>query len=526
MEARGIGVGVLLGCGILMGWARPGLGQDMGSSGSGDDVLEMNQDGRSVGAAAGINEPLGTNHRWRSLRFGAPARDVVYTLDGEILALNDMGAVLRSEPGGSWRVVLDPPDLGMEMGEEELLLDVEMSVEELSFGEDDYDELEADDTEGEVEASTDEVLDVALEDALDAGVLEADSREASAASEVATLWASALVDGLVLCSRGDGTWRTMDSGQSWSRVQGLPEVRRFAQVHPQVVMAATDQGLRHSVDQGISWIRIHDAVGDIPALDLVTDGQTLYAGTSAGLFRSSDGLRWQALGSADHEQELIQALAVDSAWDGGLWAAGSDSLLRSDDRGEQLRSASTLPLVGVRRILALEDAGHVLVAGEDGVWESTDGGIRWSPLVQGLPGPGVWELTPSDQGLLLAGQGGVYQLVSVERAETVTRTTVEEVAPALSEVLDVALRKSTISLDPVRIQRGISKSLRMPSVTLDASVDPQSSASADYLALGNDAERDLDWTVGASLCFGGCGRSAEVYQNWVSAYEEPDPDAV
>jgi photosystem II stability/assembly factor-like uncharacterized protein len=116
-------------------------------------------------------------------------------------------------------------------------------------------------------------------------------------------------------------------------------------------------------DGGSSWSDITGPIKGTVA-DLALDpriSQTIYAGTSNGLYRSQNGGQaWKRTAKFD-----VAAIKVDPSAPDRIWAGGTDGLYQSTDGG-----ATWTPLAGlaVDRILCLEfDArAGILYAGTDG----------------------------------------------------------------------------------------------------------------------------------------------------------------
>ena len=103
----------------------------------------------------------------------------------------------------------------------------------------------------------------------------------------------------------------------------------------------------------------------------------------------------------------VDALGDDAGVARRLWAARGDRLLRSDDGGGRWRATGRPlpePNTSVRGISASGDV--VVVTTDRGIFRASDGGERWTPLVDNLPahleaGPLVRD--PSEPARLFAG---------------------------------------------------------------------------------------------------------------------------
>jgi photosystem II stability/assembly factor-like uncharacterized protein/transcriptional regulator with XRE-family HTH domain len=237
-----------------------------------------------------------------------------------------------------------------------------------------------------------------------------------------------------------GKWSvyyTTDRGVSWQPTtlpDGIPE--RDLNDTSAIAVSATDGGsiiyagtigcgVLRSADGGVTWDTWgrkdcspgSDAPKDVIdlAIDPV-DHDIVYAAADTNrVYVSTDGGRnWQA-----HPTTLsaeITAIAADPKVPGRLYlVAGADGFWRSDDgattwkqMGVELLSKSVRTLVVVPGL-----SETVVVASTDGnVWLTTDGGLDWRSLNNGLILPGISALAVANfQGGLLVGSnlGGIYR---------------------------------------------------------------------------------------------------------------------
>ncbi|MGW5779512.1 F510_1955 family glycosylhydrolase [Streptomyces sp. NPDC003863] len=165
----------------------------------------------------------------------------------------------------------------------------------------------------------------------------------------------------------------------------------------------SDLGLIASTDSGRTW-RERSLAGkvDFHALDTASDS-TVYGYDSArGLLRvSADGVAWE-------ERASLRALdiAVSPAAPGTVLATTETGVVRSTDGGRTFAPASERVLAYVS--WAAPDA--LFGIDPDGVlFRGTDGGTSWT-RVAGVPGGAPQALTAVDaRRLLVATQDGVYE---------------------------------------------------------------------------------------------------------------------
>ncbi len=466
---------------------------------------------------------LASDHLWSNSGLRRFVTGLAVLDDQTIIAVTRAGEVQRKAPGSGWRLVLAAPGVQSreagEIDDEELLLDAEAAVEDFSDdddGDDPDDGAGGDPEDEDVEpndASTDDASSGAADesglegapDALEMGLLDAAARLERGEGIEPGVWSFA---DSVLVSRPDGAWRSTDGGASWETVPTLPAALDVVEFpgFPGELVAATVDGVFQSGNAGESWFEVESTLSGERVNDLVTGEQWIYAGTEHGLFRSQDGMRWTAAHTAAGAKVPIRAVALDPSWEGGLWLAAPIGILRSDDAGASVRVASRNPLVGTRVLLALPTAGRVLSAGDDGVWESIDGGARWRPVVDGLPGPAQRDLVLADGEPILGGAYGVWRLgrshVDPDRpAPSVTLAAL----PALGELIDVSLRRGGASQDPLALRRGVLASYFIPVLNLSAALQDQQARYARFDSQTTWEVTEHDWTLQASVCFGNCG---------------------
>lgn len=457
-------------------------------------------------------------HRWVSTDLRAPVRGLVRLQSGTLLTLTEDGLVYVRAEGQPWRrASLPSSTTEAEEGpsEEDLLLEAESAVEDAL--EDSVDTSQSGEStepyvqdDGEIEVEAPEAIEIDTSDALESGLgqLTDEDEGASGSSPAGGLWVLAGDPEVVLVSRPGGAWRSTDGGLSWDPVPTLPPTSTVVSVGGAApyAIAATAEGLRYSGDNGEVWFTIESPIDQGEVRGLATDGLNFWAGTAEGLFRSEDGVRWVALRPAGLPSAELQTLAVDPAWEGGLWLVTSESVLRSDDGGVTVRPVGRNPLKGTHQLLPQAEPGHLFAVGANGVWESLDGGLRWTPIAEGLPSPDQTALVFDRSGPVVGGQDGVFALMALEDSPTVASGIPEEQAPPpVVEVMQAALRRNGATMTPLHIQHALVRSLLSPSLVLFGAYNRRQSFSADIPGLSNAGTTDSDVSAGLSLCFGRCG---------------------
>lgn len=256
-------------------------------------------------------------------------------------------------------------------------------------------------------------------------------------------------------SVGDGVYKSVDAGDSWTRV-GLRDSERIARilVHPKdsntVLVCATghlfddhpERGVFRTKDGGKTWEKVLFVAPDVGCADLAmdpADPNLLYAGMwqfrrrpdfftsggpKGGLYRSTDGgTTWTMVAKGLPAGDIGRiALATTPARPGLVYAtveARKTGLYRSEDRGDTWVETSTASAVAGRpfyfsRLVAdPKDANRVYKCGTQ-ISVSDDGGKTFSVLGSGnVFGPSyhsdihdVW-ISPKDTDELIIGNASV-----------------------------------------------------------------------------------------------------------------------
>jgi photosystem II stability/assembly factor-like uncharacterized protein len=250
---------------------------------------------------------------------------------------------------------------------------------------------------------------------------------------------------ILYASIWDGILKSTDSGATWELIavgrDALPEPAHVLAVVPgnnQIIYAGTEGGVYRSSNGGQKWETRNKGMADTPIYTLVlgsSDGELIYAaGKGAEIWRSIDGgsSPWEKL-SSDYFKQAFYALALhpeNSKW---IYVGTNEStvaLSTNSGRDWQLRnwglehrplslqiSSLTIDPRDPRIIYA--STGFRSNLNGHGVYKSTDGGLSWKAINNGLPIDTTWlggyyvqsiAIDPNDsQTIYAAGFGGLYK---------------------------------------------------------------------------------------------------------------------
>ena len=228
-------------------------------------------------------------------------------------------------------------------------------------------------------------------------------------------------------------WKTIDGGAHWTSIkQGIIEDSDVFSIiidpaQPNVVYASACSGIYKSVNAGGLFkggVSVNKGQG-IPAAarrtrKLLQDSsnlQTVYAGTTEGLYRTLDGGEvWDRMTGPD---VIINDVYVDpNNANHVLLATDRGGVLRSEDAATTFLASNTgfsarqvAAYAANPRHPATVYAGVVNDKETGGVFESPDGGIHWHQKSDGLGGRDVFSLAVTPGGAVLAGTAhGIFRL--------------------------------------------------------------------------------------------------------------------
>ena len=178
---------------------------------------------------------------------------------------------------------------------------------------------------------------------------------------------------VVYAITGDGGWvdhpgrlyKSTDGGVTWSKGTDVHAPLAIDPLHAHTLYAG-GFGVRKSLDGGTTWRRAGLPRTEVHALAVdPKKPATLYAGTDAGLFTSTDaGASWQAL-EGPLDGVLVQAVAIDPQRRRSVYAGTATGVFKSANGGRSWRRFTRLP-VRTFDALAVDPAAGIVYAGAYG----------------------------------------------------------------------------------------------------------------------------------------------------------------
>jgi photosystem II stability/assembly factor-like uncharacterized protein len=235
---------------------------------------------------------------------------------------------------------------------------------------------------------------------------------------------------------GSGVQKSPDGGTSWTESglrweKGVVHAMAIHPATPSIIYAATDRGVFHSIDGGISWADTNNglAITSINSLSIdSTTGETIVAGTggrgglmserqSGSIFKSSDnGTSWIDIG---------RELAIYDVWDVAIDPKDPNIFHAATDAGVFKSTNGGINWLPIRErdsdycestFLAIDPlTPSTVFSGSQFLYRSVDGGREWTRLRTGLPEAGCLqciEINPANTDVIYAGSSnGVYKSV-------------------------------------------------------------------------------------------------------------------
>jgi photosystem II stability/assembly factor-like uncharacterized protein len=187
----------------------------------------------------------------------------------------------------------------------------------------------------------------------------------------------------LLRGRGNGPWNSQNSAQTWQLGNvGLEEVEvnsiSFDPINANIVYAGTQAGLYRSTDGGNTW-RITGLPSNVQVYTIAIDSQTntnLYVGGSTGLLRSTNnGESWTAATTINRN---VTEIAINSENPQVIYVAANNQLYHSQDGGNSWNILSHPSQQIFSVTLRPDDPNTIYTGAWNGLFISRDGGASWN----------------------------------------------------------------------------------------------------------------------------------------------------
>lgn len=195
-------------------------------------------------------------------------------------------------------------------------------------------------------------------------------------------------------------YRTVDGGQNWTlfhhepgNAQSLPIISDVS-VPDTLYAGSFTTGFLKSSDDGASWASNSDGMG-LFIRSLATtpnEPETVYAGSlSNGLFKSTDGAAtWAPMGLGDR---TIFSIVIDPNDSNTLYAGSSIGVTRSSNGGVDWQDLGQLSDFYTDLVVDPVDPQIIYGVGLVGqVVKTTDAGISWNRVNNGIPKAHIWTI--------------------------------------------------------------------------------------------------------------------------------------
>jgi photosystem II stability/assembly factor-like uncharacterized protein len=225
-----------------------------------------------------------------------------------------------------------------------------------------------------------------------------------------SLTASPATADLVFAASEDAVLKSVDGGKTWMAVpEPRPAGARPVAVHS---VAGHPTVAVHTSRPVHSPVRIH--IHALRAVGLEKNGLVLFAGTDAGLFRSSNsGTTWEQVNAAGLTGVSVLAIYAPPNSSSRLAARTSSGLFVSEDSGRTWQAALVPNGYYIYDVaLAAERDIAILAATSRGILQSTDEGAHWKLVTEGVPAATVDSVrfNPSEgREAFLVQYGNVYR---------------------------------------------------------------------------------------------------------------------
>lgn len=251
----------------------------------------------------------------------------------------------------------------------------------------------------------------------------------------ANVFAGTLADGVYKSPDGGRRWLPRNAGIQKGTISANVNQLAFHPTDTQTLYAATTVGVFRSTDGAQSWAERMNGMNEINFIvALAVDPQhpnIIYAGTSGGVYRTFDGAEnWVKVneGLVPDDAKMasmalgVNKLVVDPSNTDLIYAGTTKGLFKTSDKGGHWTNLATnldKPYVS-SLLLNPRNTSHLYLGTSKGVYESQDGGESWISKNEGLENLNIRALAmdPKDSQTLYCGTNGSGLYISHDGATT------------------------------------------------------------------------------------------------------------
>ncbi len=209
---------------------------------------------------------------------------------------------------------------------------------------------------------------------------------------------------LIILGTDDGAYVSTDGGTSWSSANaGLinTQTTSLRSAGQNLLAGVPNKGIFISTDRASTWVQTNISNGY--AYDFIEVGEYVFAATSNGVLRSTDGGKtWVPVPSFGLSDSFISRLLSDGMY---LYASSYSNIYVSENLGDTWTNRT--PGAGNRYAAVLAfDGEYVFVQAADSLYRSSDRGATWHALGSVGGNPYISALGVSRSMLIAATFGG------------------------------------------------------------------------------------------------------------------------
>ncbi|GJL58787.1 MAG: glycosyl hydrolase [Nitrospirales bacterium] len=244
----------------------------------------------------------------------------------------------------------------------------------------------------------------------------------------ATVFAGTMGDGTYKSPDGGRTWHPYSSGIQKGTISAIVNQIVFNPLGTEMVYAATTVGVFRSLDGGRHWTERMQGMTEVSfVVTLAIDPQrpnVLYAGTTGGVYRTVNATEsWEksSTGMVASDAKMasmalgVNGIVVDPTNSDVVYAGTTDGLYISTDQAEHwTKVGGSIQHAYISAIqLDPSNPSILYMATSDRVQKSEDGGKTWQPKIHGLEATSIrsLQMSPLDPRTLYVGTngGGLYR---------------------------------------------------------------------------------------------------------------------